>query len=74
VDSRVNRLEPLLGSDNSREINDIHLRASRASTPISAAQQQVWQMGSVYFHMVEAVFNMMIICNIYHSAVRKIHL
>jgi hypothetical protein len=42
--------------------------------PISAAQQQVWQMGSVYFHMVEAVFNMMIICNIYHSAVRKIHL
>jgi hypothetical protein len=41
---------------------------------ISAMQQQARQIGRFSFHNMETVFNIMIICNIYHSAVRKIRL
>jgi hypothetical protein len=40
----------------------------------NASQQQPSQTGRFWFHIVEFVFNWMIICNIYHTAVRKIGL
>jgi hypothetical protein len=56
------------------KINGIPDVARDRKAPISAAQQQVRRICCFFFHMMEFIFNMMIICNIYHTAVRKIHL
>jgi hypothetical protein len=56
------------------EINPQAPAARRRLVRISAMQQQARQIGRFSFHIMETVFNIMIICNIYHSAVRKIRL
>jgi hypothetical protein len=52
----------------------MHPTIGRTWASISATQQQAAAISVFYFHQVESVFNSMIICNIYHSAVRKMSL
>jgi hypothetical protein len=56
------------------EIKGILRSALGGEALISATQQQARWIGCFLFHRVELFFNSMIICNIYHSAVRKIRL
>jgi hypothetical protein len=56
------------------QINGMHRASVHAGALINALQQQPPQTDRFCFHIVEFVFNWMIICNIYHTAVRKIGL
>jgi hypothetical protein len=56
------------------QINNKHHARLHAGALFNASQQQPSQTGRFCFHIVELVFNQMIICNIYHTAMRKIGL
>jgi hypothetical protein len=63
-----------LRQDSPCEINDINPSQGGAKGQSSASQQQFARIVGFFFHGAELIFNFMIICNIYHSAVRKIRL
>jgi hypothetical protein len=63
-----------LGCGSSWEINGVYYASAGSDVRYSASQQIGAAKELVFFHHPEFIFNSMIICNIYHSAVRKIGL